>query len=269
MPFDPADLNTLIQVITDVANLSVAIYEALLTPVPPARPPSWRTTWIGYGGTTMERLGRGCLRGRRRLRGAGGGAAARGRGARVVVLEARDRVGGRTWNWEMPDGLSVSVGGTWLGVGQERMFQLCKDVGVDTYEQFSHGDHLVRLDDTNVRYHGSAVPKRYLVGLGGYALAMRRLSRMADRLPLERPWEADGAEELDARTLSEWMSSRRNVPSKLGRELTQMAMRVLFCTDPAELSVLGALSLPVVAQGPSAVRVLHRQLAHRDPPDRR
>ena len=143
----------------------------------------------------------------------------------------------------MPDGLSVSVGGTWLGVGQERMFQLCKDVGVDTYEQFSHGDHLVRLDDTNVRYHGSAVPKRYLVGLGAYALAMRRLSRMADRLPLERPWDADGAEELDARTLSEWMSSRRNVPSKLGRELTQMAMRVLFCTDPAELSVLGVLVL--------------------------
>ena len=164
-------------------------------------------------------------------------------GARVVVLEARHRVGGRTWNREMPDGLSVSVGGTWLGAGQERMFQLCQDVGVDTYEQFSHGDHLVRLDDTNVRYHGLAVPKRYLVGLGGYALAMRRLSRMADRLPLERPWEADGADELDARTLSGWMSSRRNVPSKLGRELTQMAMRVLFCTDPAELSVLGALVL--------------------------
>ena len=39
------------------------------------------------------------------------------------------------------------------------------------------------------------------------------------------------------------MSSRRNVPSKLGRELIQMAMRVLFCTDPAELSVLGALVL--------------------------
>ena len=173
-------------------------------------------------------------------------------GARVVVLEARHRVGGRTWNREMPDGLSVSVGGTWLGVGQERMFQLCKDVGVDTYEQFSHGDHLLRLDDTNVRYQGAAVPKRYLVGLGGYALAMRRLSRMADRLPLERPWDATDADELDARTLSEWMSSRLNVPSKLGRELIQMAMRVLFCTDPAELSVLGALVLARGGDGTSA-----------------
>jgi monoamine oxidase len=164
-------------------------------------------------------------------------------GARVVVLEARDRVGGRTWNRRMPDGLEVSVGGTWLGVGQDRMFQLSEEVEVDTYEHFSHGDHLVRLDDTNVRYDGSSVPKRYLVGLGSYALAMRRLSRMADRLPVERPWEVDDAEELDARTVADWLSSRLNMPSKLGRELADMAMRVLFCTHPAEVSVLGALVL--------------------------
>ena len=161
----------------------------------------------------------------------------------MVVLEARDRVGGRTWNRAMPDGLSVSVGGTWLGVGQDRMFQLSNEVGVDTYEHFSRGDHILRLDGTNMRHEGSSVPKKYLVGLGSYALAIRRLSRMADRLPAERPWDADDADKLDARTLADWLNSRLNVPSSLGRELTHMAMGVLFCTDPAELSVLGALVL--------------------------
>ena len=34
-------------------------------------------------------------------------------GLEVVVLEARDRVGGRVWNREMDDGTVVSVGGTW------------------------------------------------------------------------------------------------------------------------------------------------------------
>jgi len=76
-------------------------------------------------------------------------------GASVVVLEARDRVGGRAWNREMPDGLAVSVGGTWLGVGQDRMFQLSEEVGVATYGQFGRGDHLLRLDGTNVRYQGN------------------------------------------------------------------------------------------------------------------
>ncbi|HEY7044470.1 MAG TPA: NAD(P)/FAD-dependent oxidoreductase [Nocardioidaceae bacterium] len=164
-------------------------------------------------------------------------------GARVVVLEARDRVGGRTWNRKMPDGLSVSVGGTWLGVGQDRMFLLAKEVGVDTYEQYSHGDRLLRVDGTTVRYNESKLPKKYLAGLSSYALAVRRLSRMADRLPSERPWAVADADALDSRTLADWLGSRLNVPSNLGRELTAMAMRVLFCTDPAELSVLGALVL--------------------------
>jgi monoamine oxidase len=143
----------------------------------------------------------------------------------------------------MPDGLEVSVGGTWLGIGQDRMFRLSEEVGVGTYDQFSRGDHLLRLDDTNVRYIGSAVPKKYLLGLGSYAMAMRRLSRMADRLPVERPWDGDDAEELDARTLTDWLNSRLNVPSNLGRVLAHMTMRVLFCTNPAEVSVLGALVL--------------------------
>jgi monoamine oxidase len=164
-------------------------------------------------------------------------------GARVVVLEARDRVGGRTWNRTTPDGLPVSVGGTWLGVGEDRMFRLSEEVGVATYEQFSLGDRVLRIDDTNVRYAGSSVPAKYLLGLGSYAMAMRRLSRMAARLPLDRPWDVHDADELDARTIADWLNSRLNLPSKVGRELAQMTMRVLFCTDPAEVSVLGALVL--------------------------
>src|SRR5262245_13473782 len=170
-------------------------------------------------------------------------------GATVAVLEARDRVGGRTWNREMPDGLPVSVGGTWLGAGQARMFELSAEVGVDAYEQFHQGANLVRLDGTNVRYEGTSVPKRYAVGLGSYAVALRRLSRMADRLPVDRPWDADHAEALDTRTLGGWLDSRLNVPSSLGRDLARMAMQVLFCTDPAEVSLLGALVLARGGQG--------------------
>src|SRR5262245_45716220 len=136
-------------------------------------------------------------------------------GSRVIVLEARHRVGGRTWNREMPDGLSVSVGGTWLGVGQDRIVQLSKEVGDDRYEQFSVGERLLRVDGTNVRYSESKLPKKYLAGLGSYALAVRRLSRMADRVPSERPWEGDDAGSLDSRTLADWLESRLNVPSNL------------------------------------------------------
>ena len=48
----------------------------------------------------------------------------RDRGKLVALLEARDRVGGRVWNRSASDGSIVSVGGTWLGKGQDRMFDL-------------------------------------------------------------------------------------------------------------------------------------------------
>ena len=52
-------------------------------------------------------------------------------GKRVVLLEARDRAGGRVWNRSASDGTVVSVGGTWLGKGQDRMFALCREFGLD------------------------------------------------------------------------------------------------------------------------------------------
>jgi monoamine oxidase len=48
----------------------------------------------------------------------------------VVVLEARDRVGGRVWDKTTEDGTVVSVGGTWLGRRQDRMKALVSDVGL-------------------------------------------------------------------------------------------------------------------------------------------
>ena len=64
-------------------------------------------------------------------------------GRDVVVLEARDRVGGRTWNRTLDDGTVLSAGGTWLGVGQDRMFALCRELGCDTYPQYERGHHII------------------------------------------------------------------------------------------------------------------------------
>ena len=52
----------------------------------------------------------------------------RDRGKSVALLEARDRVGGRVWNRTAADGTVVSVGGTWLGKRQDRMFEFCREL---------------------------------------------------------------------------------------------------------------------------------------------
>ncbi|MGX1758377.1 flavin monoamine oxidase family protein [Streptomyces lydicus] len=163
-------------------------------------------------------------------------------GHEVVVAEARDRVGGRVWNRELPDGTVVSAGGTWLGKGQDRMFQLCRELGVEVYPQYEQGDHLLRLDGVNHRYHGAlpATGPKTLLALG---LALARLQLMTRRLPADAPWSARGARAWDARTLGQWLSDPRNVPSATARTLLGSTMNLLFCADPAEVSLLGALTL--------------------------
>ncbi|WP_030993225.1 flavin monoamine oxidase family protein [Streptomyces sp. NRRL S-1813] len=163
-------------------------------------------------------------------------------GLEVVVLEARDRVGGRVWNRALPDGTVVSAGGTWLGKGQHRMFQLCKELGLEVYPQYKRGAHILRLDGVNHRYRGGipAAGPGTLIALG---LALVRLNLMARRLPADAPWRARGARARDARTLGQWLSGPLNVPSATARTLLGSAMNLLFCTDPAEVSLLGALTL--------------------------
>src|SRR5260370_16980610 len=75
-------------------------------------------------------------------------------GRDVMVLEARDRVGGRVWNRKMSDGTIVSAGGTWLGKGQDRMFAICQELGMATYPQFDEGKIVLDIDGAQYRYHG-------------------------------------------------------------------------------------------------------------------
>jgi monoamine oxidase len=112
-------------------------------------------------------------------------------GREVVVLEVRDRVGGRVWNRELPEGTVVSAGGTWLGKGQERMFELCRELGLEVYPQYERGDQIVRLDGVNHRYRGT-IPKVGPVALAALGVAFMRLNRMARRLPVDAPWQAWG-----------------------------------------------------------------------------
>jgi monoamine oxidase len=163
-------------------------------------------------------------------------------GRHVVVLEARNRVGGRIWNRELADGTVISVGGTWLGEGQDRLFALCQELGLSTYRQYEQGERIMRIDGTNHRYAG-LVPNVGLLATLGLGLAFKRLDAMANRLPIDAPWEARGAKTRDSQTLGEWMSSSFNIPSATARSMVGVTMSLLFCTDPAEVSLLGALTL--------------------------
>src|SRR3954466_14960010 len=61
-------------------------------------------------------------------------------GRSVLVLEARDRVGGRNLDHPIGNGEVVELGGEWAGPGQDKVLALAKELGVATFDAYADGD---------------------------------------------------------------------------------------------------------------------------------
>src|SRR5919199_4322087 len=160
------------------------------------------------------------------------------KGLEPVVLEARDRVGGRTLNEPLGDGQVVEVGGQWIGPTQDRIAALAREVGVDTFPTHVAGERLIELDGKLTRYSGR-IPRIGPAVLVDFQQAQLKLDRLARRVPLDAPWTAPNAERLDSQTFWSWM--RRNVYTRGARTLIEIVTEAVWAAEPAELSLLHML----------------------------
>ena len=156
-------------------------------------------------------------------------------GRSVVVLEARDRVGGRVLNGHTADGSVVELGGQWLGPTQDRALALAEDLGVKRFDTYDEGENVVCYRGRRRRYRG-AIPRLPAPVLADIAQAQLRLDRMARTVPLEDPWHAATAGRWDGQTLETWL--RRHVRTRGAREMLRLAVRAVFATEATDLSLL-------------------------------
>src|SRR5262249_30348985 len=122
-------------------------------------------------------------------------------GKSVVVLEARDRVGGRIWTYHLPDGSPVDRGGGWLANRHDAILALAREVGVSTYKTYVEGYHLLAGEGRTRRYRG-LIPKISPAAILTIVLAQIKLDRLAKRLPMDAPWDAARADEWDSRSIA-------------------------------------------------------------------
>lgn len=156
-------------------------------------------------------------------------------GAEVLVLEARDRVGGRTLNAELGDDQVVEMGGQWVGPTQDRIAALAQAVEVPTFATRTEGENLLRLDGRLRRYRGT-IPRLNPVALLDVARALRKLNRLAAQIDPLAPWEARDAERLDATSLATWLE--RTMLTRTAKRLMRVAGRTIWGAEPEELSLL-------------------------------
>lgn len=124
-------------------------------------------------------------------------------GRSVVVLEARDRVGGRTLNHDLGDGRVVEVGGQFVGPTQNHVIGLARDLGVKTYAAHAEGDSVYVHAGKARRYRGE-IPNDPLA-LPDLALTLYRINQLSKQVPLHEPWRAAKAASWDSMTFESWI----------------------------------------------------------------
>jgi monoamine oxidase len=163
-------------------------------------------------------------------------------GADVVVLEARDRVGGRTLNQHVSGDFGevvVEIGGQWIGPGHDRIYALIDDLGLATFDTYDDGAKLWEQAGRIRRYTGE-VPKASPLQLADLHIALSRLERMARQVDPQMPWSAVRALEWDSQTVASWTT--RHVRTAVGRAFIGLVCEAVWAADPADLSLLHLLA---------------------------
>ena len=156
-------------------------------------------------------------------------------GLNVTVLEARDRVGGRTLSQEL-GGQRIDLGGQWIGAGHHRLIALAADLGLETFAQLGKGKKVLDRGHGKLRTFTGFLPKIGLFGLVDLGLKLSKLEKLARTVPLEEPLAAPDGAALDAQTLADWLE--RNVRTRAARDMLGLAAQMIFCAEPHELSFL-------------------------------
>jgi monoamine oxidase len=121
-------------------------------------------------------------------------------GKSVVVLEARDRVGGRTLNHSLGDGKVVEVGGEFVGPTQDYTLGLAKELGVGTYNAYLPLNSAYINAQGQKSYYSGDLPSAGVLGTVDLVTIVEQLDNLASQIPVDKPWTWEKAAEYDYAT---------------------------------------------------------------------
>jgi monoamine oxidase len=191
-------------------------------------------------------------------------------GHSVLVLEARDRVGGRTLNESIGGGEITEVGGEFAGPTQDHILDLADELGVDTFKTYDDGNNVFYRGDTGTRLFytdqtpAGGVPPDPEVA-GNAALIVPQLDQMSQDVPVDEPWNASNAEEWDAKRFSTWLSENSSYgKTKTWTKVVDGFIEALLGKDPNDVSLLFVLFYIAAAGNENNQGNLERLINTRD-----
>ena len=158
-------------------------------------------------------------------------------GRDVIVLEARERVGGRTLNHDLGDGKIVEAGGQFVGPTQDHILALAEEVGVKTFPSYAKGSS-VYVGGQGPRRYNSEIPPD-LLSLPDLAVTTLRIQQLVKKVPLDAPWQAAKARQWDNMTLESWI--RGTTVGTGALDLVNVFLGSAYGADAANASLLFSL----------------------------
>lgn len=159
-------------------------------------------------------------------------------GHSVVVLEARQRVGGRTLNHPVGRGEVVEVGGQWVGPGQDRIMARAKALGVHTFKTYTKGEQILDYRGRQSHFTG-LIPPLPPADAKDFGQLLGKIIKLQDTVPRDKPWTAQDASLLDGQTAETFKLA--NSSTYGARFLFDLAVSAVFAADPRDLSLLHML----------------------------
>ena len=178
-------------------------------------------------------------------------------GRSVCVVEARERVGGRTLDYSIGGGHVVERGGQWIGSTQTEILSLAKELGVESFPSYTRGKTVLYLNGT--RFLVDNMDNSTVVTEAKY-----RLDQMALMVPLNKPWTAAQATEWDGLSVADWLAG--NVSDVEARQSIESEIQSFLPAPTQNISLLYFLFYVHSAGGLQALNVGAQELRFKGGP---
>ncbi len=160
-------------------------------------------------------------------------------GADVIVVEARDRVGGRVEAVTLPDGRVVQAGGEVFGPGHTAYGELVEELGLTVEPSYVADPGEISWGLVDGVYVGDDVPWMSEAERHDDERVGAEFARLAATVDPDDPWSHPDAARLDALSLADWLLEQDALPAVRRRH--DLASLSLACDAPARTSLLAEL----------------------------
>lgn len=161
-------------------------------------------------------------------------------GLHLQVLEALDRLGGRTRVVALKghNGLEENwdVGAQFVGHCQPHIMDLLKKFDLGLNKVYVDGIKMVQLGDGPIRSYSSSIPHLSIVAMLDMFIFLRKVQSMCDEIDVYNPYHHPRAAEWDSMTLQEFTRSRAWTKSLI--QCLEAATRCIFGKETSQISLL-------------------------------